>query len=210
VASKRVLWRDGSSPIGEALAVLRRGGVLIYPTETVYGIGTALSAGEGGVERVRAAKGAPAGRPYLLLVADSASAFALWSRVPASAHQLAALHWPGPLTLIGPAGSGLPASLLGNTKLENEVVQTVSVRVPGDDRLRGLLRDLGEPLLSTSANRSGQPAPVSFDAVTTQNLAADLAIDAGDCSSGTPSTLVSLLQDPPLVVRQGSVVLGAV
>jgi len=203
-----VVWRDGNSPVGEALAVLRRGGVLIYPTETVYGLGTALSAGEGGVERVRAAKGAPAGRPYLQLVADAASAFALWSRVPASAHQLAALHWPGPLTMIGPAGPGLPASLLGSANVQDEVVPTVSVRVPGDDRLRALLRALGEPLLSTSANRSGQPAPASFDAVTTQNLAADLAIDAGDCSSGMPSTLVSLLQEPPRVLRQGSVVLG--
>jgi len=202
-----VTWRDGSSPVGEALAVLRRGGVLIYPTETVYGIGTALSAGDAGIERVRSAKNAPSGRPYLLLVADSVSAFGLWSRVPATANQLADEHWPGPLTLIGPAAPGLPGSLLGKAEIDGEMVETVSVRVPGDERLRSLLRELGEPLLSTSANRSGEPPPVRFDDVVSQALPADLAINAGDCPFATPSTLVSLLQDPPVVLRQGSIVL---
>jgi L-threonylcarbamoyladenylate synthase len=209
VPSQTVQWRTGSSPASEALAVLRTGGVLIYPTETVYGIGTALSAGDAGIERVRVSKGAPKGRPYLLLVADSASAFALWSRVPEQARLLAARYWPGPLTLIGPAAAGLPASLLGSEAWNNKQTPTVSVRVPGHERLRSLLEALGEPLLSTSANRSGQSTPVRFSEVDVSALAADLVIDAGDCAAGLPSTLVSLLHDPPLVLRQGSVVLEA-
>lgn len=207
--TKTVQWVTGSSPVSDALAVLRAGGVLVYPTETVYGIGTALSAGDAGVERVRVAKGSPKGRPYLLLVADAASAFALWSQVPEQARLLAARHWPGPLTLIGPAAAGLPASLLGSEVLNDKQIPTVSVRVPGDGRLRSLLLRLGEPLLSTSANRSGHPAPVHFTEVHVSALAADLAIDAGECEGGMPSTLVSLLHDPPLVLRQGSVVLEA-
>ena len=202
-----ICWDDADSPLDEALAVLRGGGLLIYPTETVYGIGTALSAGDAGIERVRAAKGAPPGRPYLLLVADSAAAFALWSSVSPMARQLAARHWPGPLTLVGPAAYGLPAGLLGSVMSGGEAAATLSVRVPGEPRLRELLRALGEPLLSTSANPSGEPPPRTYLEVNLVSLGADLAIDSGRCGGGSPSTVVSLLHSPPLVLRQGSVVL---
>lgn len=184
----------------EALAVLRAGGLLVYPTETVYGIGCALSAGEAGVESVRLAKGSPPGRPFLLLTASTEAALALWDPVPERARELAGRHWPGPLTLIGPARAGLPPSLLGR----RNGFDTVSVRVPGDPALRQLLARLGEPLLSTSANRAGRRPPRSFDELDPE-LARDLALNGGTCPGGTPSTLLSLVDEPPVVLRGGAI-----
>ncbi len=182
------------------LRVLRDGGLVVYPTETVYGIGTALSAGQAGVERVRAAKGSPPGRPFLVVAADAAMAFSLWSRIPDAAHALADEAWPGPLTLIGPAREGLPPGLLG----ERDGEPTISVRVPGDAWLRRVLTSLGEPLISTSANRAGEPPPGAFEDVDLDALRPDHAVDRGRCAGGTPSTLIDLLTDPPTLLRRGA------
>ena len=192
------------SGIAEAVATLRGGGLLVYPTETVYGIGTALSAGEAGIARVRAAKQSPAGRPFLVLTSDVTSAFGMWSEVPSAARALAEKAWPAPLTLIGPARSGLPKGLLGQGL---GGVATVAVRVPAHPWLLDLLVELGEPLLSTSANLAGGPAPVAFKDVPLGGLAPDLAIDRGPCVGGEPSTLVSCLEPLPVVLRQGRFVL---
>jgi len=199
-----VKWRGDAIPFDEALTSLRSGGVLVYPTETVYGIGLSLSAVERNLERLRRIKGSPANRPYLLLVADSDQAFSLWSSLPEPAVELAERYWPGPLTMIGPAASGLPATLLGSVEVDGVVTATVSVRVPGDERIRELITRLGEPLLSTSANRRGSSPPVDFSSVDVEQLAPDLAIDAGPCVGGEPSTLVSLMSARPRVLRQGA------
>jgi L-threonylcarbamoyladenylate synthase len=187
------------SEVASAVTTLRAGGLLVYPTEAVYGLGTALSVGEAGVERVRAAKGSVAERPYLLLVASVDAAFALWSEVTPSARSLAEAAWPAPLTIIGPARAGLPSGVLG----EGPVGQpTVAVRVPGDAWLLSLLVALDEPLLSTSANLAGEAAPSRFCDVPLGALAPDLAIDRGDCSGGKPSTLVSCWEGV-VVLREG-------
>lgn len=192
------------SGVAEALATLRNGGLLVYPTETLYGIGTALSAGERGVARVRAAKGSSPGRPFLLLAADVSSAFGLWSEVPVAARRLAESAWPAPLTLVGPAREGLPAGLLGQGP---DGAPTVAVRVPSHPWLLGLLGELGDALISTSANTAGGPPPVSFNEVPLGALAPDLAIDRGPCQAGEPSTLVSCLEAVPVVLRQGAFLL---
>jgi len=191
-------------PLDAALSSLRAGGVLVYPTETVYGIGISLSSVDRGLERLRRVKGSPASRPYLLLVADADQAFSLWSSLPAFAVELAERYWPGPLTMIGPAAPGLPATLLGSVEVDGVVTATVSVRVPGDERIRELITQLGEPLLSTSANRSGASPPVDFSSIDLEQLAPDIAIDAGPCVGGEPSTLVSLMSATPRVLRQGA------
>ena len=189
------------SAVAEAVATLQSGGILVYPTESVYGIGTALSAGGAGVERVRQAKGSAKGRPFLLLAADREMAFGLWSEVPDSARVLAERAWPAPLTLIGPARSDLPPEFLGESP---EGIPTVAVRVPSDPWLLGLLKALGEPLLSTSANRAGGTPPKTFSAIPLGALAPDLAIDRGTCEWGVPSTLVSCLGAKPVVLREGA------
>ncbi len=183
--------------IDAAVAVLRAGGLVIHPTETVYGIGCALSAGEAGLRRLRAAKGSADDRPYLLVAANEAQAFALWRRVSSTAAALAQAHWPGALSLIGPAAAGLPPGLCGPGD-----PPSLGVRVPGHPGLRRLLEALGEPMVSTSANPAGQPAPRSRPS---DDLGADLLLDGGECPGGRPSTILSLMTDPPQVLRAGPV-----
>ncbi len=173
---------------------------MVHPTETFYGIGTALSAGDAGVDRVRVAKRAPGGRPYLLLAADTEMAFTLWTEASPQARELAERAWPGPLTLVGPARDGLPGSLLGSLA----GAASVSVRVPGLASARALSKSLGEPFVSTSANRSGQPPPTSFDEVDLEALAPDLALNGGTCPGGEPSTLVSVVGERLEVLREGA------
>lgn len=192
------------SGLAAAVAALRAGGLVVHPTETVYGIGTALSAGEPGLVRVRRAKRCAPGRPFLLLASDEEEAFALWAEVTAAARDLARRAWPGPLTLVGPAGCGLPPSLLGRERYRGSWVHTLSVRVPGDPFVRELLAALGEPIVSTSANVSGMPPPATFAEVDLEALAPDLAIDRGRCPAGTPSTVLSVLTDPPTLLRAGA------
>jgi L-threonylcarbamoyladenylate synthase len=187
------------SEVVSAVTTLKGGGLLVYPTEAVYGLGTALSAGAAGVERVRAAKGGVAERAYLLLVASADAAFVLWSEVTPAARSLAEAAWPGPLTIIGPARAGLPPGVLGEGPGGQP---TVAVRVPEDAWLLSLLVALDEPLLSTSANLAGGAAPSRFGDVPLGALAPDLAIDRGDCSGGSPSTLVSCLEGV-VVLREG-------
>lgn len=203
-----VQWGEGRSlELPRIVALLKAGGVLVYPTETVYGMGTALSAGDDGVEKVRSAKGAAPGRPYLVLAGDQEAAFSLWTHVSPLARTLSEEAWPGPLTLVGPARDGLPRSLLGWASAgegTDELLPTISVRVPGDPRLLELVRLLGEPLVSTSANLAGAEAPETFEAVALERLGPDLAIDGGACSAGTPSTLVSVLGTRPRLLRAGA------
>ena len=187
------------SELDGAVATLKAGGLLVYPTEAVYGVGTALSSGEAGVERVRAAKVSSASRPFLLLVSTSAQAFALWSEVPPAARTLAEEAWPGPLTIIGPARAGLPHGVLGTGPSGQS---SVAVRVPEDPWLLSLLVALGEPLLSTSANLAGGKSPRRFVDIPLGTLAPDLAIDRGDCVGGQPSTLVCCLEGVR-VLREG-------
>jgi tRNA threonylcarbamoyl adenosine modification protein (Sua5/YciO/YrdC/YwlC family) len=192
----------------DVLAALRQGALVVYPTETVYGIGVALSAGEEGIERLRAAKGSPAGRPFILLAATTEMAFSLWSEVPLAATMLAWSEWPGPLTLVGRARSGLPQGVLGEAEVPGldvmNSVPTVSVRVPGDPALCQLITRLGEPILSTSANLVGQPAPLGHDDVDLQALDPDLVLVSGPCPGGLPSTVLTVVEDPPRVLRQGA------
>jgi L-threonylcarbamoyladenylate synthase len=184
----------------DAVAVLEAGGLAVLPTETVYGLSVALSAGAAGLERIRQAKGSQARRPWILLAADEESAFALWTPAPAAAVDLASRAWPGPLTLVGPAREGLPEGLLGTV----DGTPTVSVRVPGDPWLRQLLETLGEPIVSTSANRVGAPPPVHFEDVELGLLAPDLAVDRGRCLGGVPSTIVEVVSCPPRLLRAGA------
>ena len=184
----------------DAVAVLTAGGLAVLPTETVYGLSTALSAGEAGLRRIREAKAAGATRPWILLASCREVALALWSRVPGPAEELATQAWPGPLTLVGPARAGLPPGLLG----ARDGAATVSVRVPGDPWLRELLATLGEPIVSTSANRTGAAPPVDFDEVDLARLAPDIAVDRGRCPGGVPSTIIDVVASPPRLLRSGA------
>lgn len=188
--------------VAEAANALRRGGIVVYPTETFYGLG-ALAGDAAAVARLGAAKLRPEGKPLPLVAADAGAAFATWQDVPPAARILAAAFWPGPLTLVARAAPGLPAAVtLG---------EGVAVRVPGSATARELCRLAGGAVISTSANPSGGPPPASPDALDPALLArVDLVLDGGPTPGGLPSTVVALEGEGARLVRAGAVAWEAV
>lgn len=163
-------------------ARLRGGSLLIYPTDTLYAIGCRALDGEA-VRHLREAKGREADKALPVIVADIGQARSLAARWPEEAQRLADAFWPGPLTLVVPAATSLPPELLAGAG-------TIAVRVPASDVARALAR-LAGPLVSTSANRAGEPPCVTVDDAATAFPKATLAFDVGPLD-GAPSTIVDL------------------
>lgn len=187
--------------VAEAAATLRRGGVIAYPTETFYGLGALASCGEA-VERLVRAKERPDGKPLPLLGAVLAQLEVVACFSPL-AYRLAAAFWPGPLTLVLPARPGLhPAILAGGT--------SVGVRVTSGELAAALARAAGGALVATSANRSGQPPPVTpeeLDPALRARL--DGLLDGGGTPGGPPSTVVEVAEHRLTLLRAGAVPLEA-
>lgn len=184
------------------MRLLRRGGLVCYPTDTVYGIGAA--AGDAAaVRRLFAAKGRPPDKPLPLLLADAADAV-LVAEVTPLARGLADRFWPGALTIVmRKAPSYRSLALAGG--------ETVALRVPDHELLRAIVRALGEPVTGTSANRAGAPAPVSAAEVALQmGETVDLIIDGGRCRAGVESTVIDVTGDVAEVLREGGVSLAEV
>jgi len=181
--------------VARAVAALDAGGLLIYPTDTLYALGgRGLDAAAG--RKVRAAKGRDA-RPLPLIAADLEQVLGLAADVPAPATLLAERFWPGPLTVILASRRGVPDEVTAGTA-------TVAVRVPALALARRLCRDAG-PLISTSANLSGAAPPLTCaEAVAGVGAAAALALDAGP-GRPTASTIVDLTGAAPRLVRSGAV-----
>ncbi|MDI1326354.1 MAG: L-threonylcarbamoyladenylate synthase [Brevundimonas sp.] len=181
------------------MAVLNAGGLVILPTETVYG----LAADAGNARAVAAifeAKGRPRFNPLIAHVADAvqAEAVAVFDR---RARALAEAFWPGPLTIVAPIRDRTSVCDLARAGLDS-----VAVRVPGHARARALIAAFGRPVVAPSANRSGRPSPTTFaDAVEETGFAAGAAIDGGPCAVGVESTVVSVLNGHMALLRPGSV-----
>ena len=181
-------------PLSRALAVLRSGGLIVYPTDTLYALG-GLALDASAAARVLRAKGRPPASPLPVIAADLAQVEALSARRPAALAVLASRFWPGPLTLVLGAVPAVPDEVTAGTG-------TVAVRVPDLLLARRLCAD--GPLVSTSANRSGGPPPVTCtEAVAGVGAAAALALDGGP-GRAVPSTIVDLTGAPRLV-RDGAV-----
>ena len=184
---------------------LRAGGLLGYPTETVYGLGS--RAAERDVAALSALKGRPAGKPFLLLISDRAMAEAQGLAFNASADALARAFWPGPVTLVLPGGSGRLPDLLRGPE------GGIAVRWTSHPGIARLVAALGEPLTSTSANLPGsQPAPGAAAIVRDFRAAVDagqlLVLDGGVLGNRPPSTVVDCTQPGARLVREGAVTLG--
>lgn len=189
-----------------AAALLRAGGLVAFPTETVYGLG-ACALDESAVRRVFAVKGRPADNPLIVHVASAADLDAVARDVPRTARQLAAEYWPGPLTLVLEARPDVPLVTRGGRS-------TVAVRVPAHDLALQLLTAAGVPVAAPSANRSGRPSPTTAQHVRDDlGDSVDAVLDGGPCDVGLESTVVDVRGDVPVVLRQGTVTaeqLGAV
>jgi L-threonylcarbamoyladenylate synthase len=194
----RIVRADAEDALAEATAVLRGGGVVAYPSDTVYGLGAAASDARA-IERVFAAKGRDAEKALSLLLADAADLAPLCAEVPLAARVLAQRYWPGPLTLVLRRSPAFHSAALGGG-------ETVAVRVPDHPFLRELIRALGEPVTGTSANASGRPACRSAQEVELElGDAVDLVIDGGPSAAGPESTVVSLTGSLPVVLREGAI-----
>jgi L-threonylcarbamoyladenylate synthase len=184
------------SSIAEAARVLAAGGLIAFPTETVYGLGADATDGTA-VARLYAAKGRPRFNPLISHVADAAAALPL-ARFTDEAKLLAGVFWPGPLTLVLPKADGCPVSELATAGLDS-----IAVRVPDHTIARDLLKAFGMPVVAPSANQSGRVSPTLAEHVRTDlDGRIDLIVDGGPTSVGIESTIVSFL-DTPTLLRPG-------
>jgi len=198
---------DGPDSRVEAARVLATGGIVAFPTDTVYGIAVALGT-PGGIERLFAAKARPPDRAIALLLADAAQASEI-GELNAAATALAARFWPGGLTLVVPRRGDrpLPAALTGQDAPD---VPTVGLRVPDHPAPRALAAAVG-PLPTTSANRSGEPE--AGDAVELEEqlgASLDLILDGGPAHGGPASTVVDTTSVPVRILRAGAIGLEAI
>ena len=197
----RVVRVDPGTPdsvtLGDAAAVLRRGGVVAFPTETFYGLGAA-ALDRAASRRIFELKGRPETKPVLLLVGSIAMAESV-GEVSARARALMARHWPGALTLVLRARPSVPEEVTAGTG-------TVGVRLSPHPVARGLVGALGAPVTAPSANPSGLEPPTTASAVLAYfRDAIDLVLDGGPTAGGEPSTILDTTVEPPRVLRQGAV-----
>ena len=192
----RVIPAFAPEAIASALDVLRRGGLVAFPTDTVYGVG-AMAFDPAAIERIYTAKGRDATKALPILLAELAGLAEVAQALPPKVLRLAGSFWPGPLTLVVHKLAAVPMSISRDG--------TVGVRVPNHPIAIALLRGVG-PLAATSANRSGEADPL-----TAEDVAAgledqvDLILDGGRAAGGRPSTVVDCTVNPPTLVREGPV-----
>jgi L-threonylcarbamoyladenylate synthase len=188
---------DEGRLVGAAEA-LRSGGLVAFPTETVYGLG-ADALDPVAVGRIYAAKGRPADNPIIVHAPDAATAWGVTSGPTQLAERLAERFWPGPLTLVLGAAESLPRAVTAG-------LDSVAVRVPDDAVALALLRLAGVPVAAPSANRSGRPSPTSADHVLDDlGDAVDIVVDGGPCRVGVESTVADARGDVPVVLREGAI-----
>jgi L-threonylcarbamoyladenylate synthase len=195
-----VLRVDPASPdpavIGRAAAVLRAGGLVAFPTETVYGLG-ANALDPAAVGRVFSAKGRPATNPVIVHIADAADVGNVATGWPAAAAALAERFWPGPLTLVLPKGPAVPEVVTAGGP-------TVAVRCPAHPAARALIRAAGVPIAAPSANRSTELSPTRAEHVLKGlDGRINLVLDGGPCPGGIESTVVDVTGDLVKILRPG-------
>jgi L-threonylcarbamoyladenylate synthase len=192
---------DVAATIPRAVAHLQGGGLLAYPTETVYGLGSRVVQAD--VAALAAMKGRSASKPFLLLISDRGMAEAHGLAFNASADALARAFWPGPLTLVLPGGSGrLPDMLRGPDG-------GIAVRWTSHQAIAALVAALASPLTSTSANIPGQPPGPGADAIARDFAPAVasgqlLVLDGGVLGNRPPSTVVDCTRPQAQIVREGT------
>jgi L-threonylcarbamoyladenylate synthase len=190
--------RPAREALDAAAAVLGRGGLVVFPTDTLYGIAVDPW-NHDAVSRLFAAKGRPARLAVPLIAADRAQVIAWVGMLGPAGERLADAWWPGPLTLVLDARADLDPALLGGGT-------TVAVRVPAHAVAAGLAGALGRPVTATSANPTGGPAPArTADLDPALATAVDLVLDAGPCAGGAASTIVDVRSGAPVLVRAGAV-----
>ena len=189
---------QASGALARAVQILQQGQLVAFPTDTVYGVGAHAFLPKA-VARLYTVKERPAHLPIPLLLPDVAAMEAVCTDIPPLGWEIAARFWPGALSLVlRRAPAVLDAVTAGGP--------TVAVRVPDHPLVRELCRQLGAPLAGTSANRHGQPPPVTADEVEAAiGGCIPLLLDGGPCPGGVASTVLDLTVSPPVILRPGPV-----
>jgi len=187
-----------SNDIAQAAEVLARGGVVVFPTETLYGLGVD-AASEPALERLAVLKGREAAKPVSILV-DSRAMLDTWvSSVPESAERLMKEFWPGPLTLALPARPHVSKRLTGSGG-------SIAVRISSHSLAQRLVTRLGRPLTATSANPGGLvPASTVTEAKRYFGSEIDVYLDGGTLRGGPGSTVIDVCGDRPVLLREGAI-----
>ena len=181
-----------------AAEIIKNGGLVAIPTETVYGLG-ANGLNEAAVAKIFEAKGRPQDNPLILHIADAADIKKFCHSIPEAAYALADAFWPGPLTLVLPARDTVP-------KRTTAGLSTVAVRCPDCEITRDIIRLSGVPIAAPSANISGKPSTTTAEHVLhDHNGKIDAIVDGGACRVGVESTIVDLTDERPRLLRPGGI-----
>jgi L-threonylcarbamoyladenylate synthase len=193
-----MICSDNQTARRDAARIIACGGLIAFRTDTFYGLG-ADPLNPAGLAKIRELKGREENKPILLLISDMDQVERFVADQSGLFEVTAGAHWPAPLTLVGPARPELPIALTAGTN-------TIGVRLPDDDNVRGLVRACGGALTATSANLSGRPPARTAKEVETYFLnGIDLIIDGGEVTVTQPSTVLDLSEAEPRLVREGAV-----
>lgn len=197
-----VLTIDNKDPesdlIAQAANVLRKGGVIGYPTETVYGIGCSTFKDQA-VDRIFDLKHRDKSKAMIVIAADIIQISDIVDEIPESAERLMENFWPGPLTIVFNSSSLIKDFEFGKSK-------TIAVRIPDNPICLSLLKFTGFPLVSTSANISGQPSAITAKEVLNYfGDQLDLVIDGGTTPTTNPSTVIDVTRNPARIIREGAI-----
>jgi L-threonylcarbamoyladenylate synthase len=184
--------------VEQGISILQEGGVVAFPTDTVYGLGAAVNLPQA-VARVYEVKERPKNMPLPLLLADKSQIEEVAEPVPPIAWLLAAKFLPGGLTIVLFKSKSVPDTVTGGGK-------TVAIRIPAHPIPLALIRGVGTPIVGTSANLSGKPSALTAEEVYAQlDGRVDLIIDGGRCPGGRESTIVDLTGETPIILREGAI-----
>lgn len=187
---------ESDAAYAEAAQIIRSGGLVAFPTETVYGLGANALDAEAAA-RIYAAKGRPSDNPLIAHIAREYQLFDLAEYVPESARILMKAYWPGPLTMIFKKKDVIPRGTTGG-------LDTVAVRMPDHPVARRLIEEAGVPVAAPSANLSGRPSPTSAEH-TAQDMDGriEMILDGGPCRIGIESTILDMTEEIPVILRPG-------
>lgn len=202
--STKIIRLDRDNPdiekIREAAKILKNGGTVAFPTETVYGLG-ANALDENAVEKIFIAKGRPQDNPLIVHISDLGQLYELVEDIPERALDLIETYWPGPLTIIFKKKDIIPDRITGG-------LSTVAVRMPNHRIALELIREAGVPVAAPSANLSGKPSPTEPSHVIEDLMGKiDMIIDGGSTGIGVESTVLDISGEIPTILRPGGITL---
>ena len=198
VSDSEQLTEEDQEKLKEAAKRIKEGGLVAFPTETVYGLG-ANALDETAAKRIYEAKGRPSDNPLIAHVSSFDEILPLVSRIPEIGRKLAQAFWPGPMTLVFPKSEKVPYGTTGG-------LDTVAIRMPSDPVASELIRLSGVPIAAPSANTSGRPSPTLAEHVyQDMNGKIEMIVDGGPVGIGVESTIVDVTEEIPVLLRPGAI-----